>query len=74
MVNCIWGRWVIQKAYLPCDFKEVDNDFTAGRHYWRYSFVADNDIFDRYDTLKIIEIFDEKKNEQAIHGAALIKC
>lgn len=54
-VNCIAGRWIIQKFFRPRDFKQVAGDFVADGCVSRYSFIAGNDIFLHYDTFKIID-------------------
>jgi ATP-dependent Clp protease ATP-binding subunit ClpX len=69
IVECrnIAGRWIFQRAFFPEDYKEKDGEYRARSRAWRYSFIADNFIFNSYDTLKIIDGIlseTEKKEEE----------
>ena len=57
IVECkiLSGRWVFQKAFRPNDYKPIENEFRPRHRAWRYSFIATDEMFDLYDTFKIIE-------------------
>ena len=53
-------RWFFQKAFYRDDFKQIegkDNEYKANRIRWTYNFVADNDLFNSYNTNKIVDSF-----------------
>jgi len=49
------GRWFFQRAFLVESYKESDTETKLRRRAWRYSFVADNDLFNSFDTYKVID-------------------
>lgn len=57
IIECsnIRGRWVFQRAFLPTDYAERDGTRSERRRAWRYNFIADNEIYESYDTYALIK-------------------
>jgi hypothetical protein len=75
IIECrnISGRWFFQRAFIPEDYKEHDGEYKPRKRSWRYSFVANNYIFDCYNTMKVIKslnIKDEDFNHPKRNGKA----
>ncbi|MCK5490433.1 MAG: AAA family ATPase [Candidatus Pacebacteria bacterium] len=67
--RCLMGRWFFQKAYLFSDYEKLegqDDEFKMKHLRWKYSFIASNDLFERYDTFLTIEGQDFKQNSDGV--------
>jgi len=61
-----WGsRWFFQKAYTTLDYRVKINLDGEKQPFvlWNYSFVANDFIFDSYDTYKIVAQFERERTE-----------
>lgn len=57
-VSNLRSRWFFQKFYHRDDYTRIqgrDDEFKAGKCYNNYNFVASNDLFESYDTYRIVE-------------------
>jgi len=52
--NNFANRWILQRAFRPEDYKEFDGVRTNRIRAWRYSFIADDFIYNAYDTYALI--------------------
>jgi len=63
VVECrmTWGnRLVLQRAFSSRSYKKVedsqDEEYRASKLKWEYTFVASNQLFERYDTLEVVKM------------------
>jgi len=54
-VNNIGKRWVFQRAFHVNDWKEADGEFSKRHRLWRYSFIANNFIYNSFDSFAKIQ-------------------
>ena len=63
-VKNIGKRWIFQRAFHIDDWKEKDGEFNQRRRLWRYNFIANNFIYESFDSfLKIENISNTIINE-----------
>lgn len=49
-------RWVLLRGFTHENYRSgEDGVYTMRKRSWRYSFIADNDIFAKYDTFQVIK-------------------
>jgi hypothetical protein len=63
VISCITfaKRWVFQRAYSVQDYSDEGERREKRRTSWKYSFIADNSIYESYDTYKFIETLKKSK-------------
>lgn len=62
------SRLFFQRAFLSLDYRRTVNDLlstkeTAGFIMWSYFFVATDDIYNAYDTYKVVKSFNKEKKD-----------
>jgi hypothetical protein len=57
IIECwnICNRWVFQRAFAPGDYKQFDGVIHDRKRAWKYNFIATDEIYNAYDSYKLIE-------------------
>lgn len=78
-VRNIAKRWIFQRAFHVEDYKERDGERKFRRRLWRYSFIADNFIYNSFDSFAKIRNISKgalnelEKDEQANFSPIILK-